>query len=191
MALRSRPVSRDGRAARARLAVVALAVVALATWVGPAGAATPPACPATPLDERIAQADAAFVGRLRSERPEPGGSTAYRFLVDQRVKGPLGREVEVRAAALTDAAGEPVPRDVAVGVLARRDGATWVTDSCSLVEPGALLSAADEPKGNWIKVLIGLVILALVLAYSVRRLRRRQLQQPDVRRRPPPRVGSE
>ncbi|HEU0337541.1 MAG TPA: hypothetical protein VFR43_13345, partial [Gaiellaceae bacterium] len=69
-------------------------------------------------------------------------------------------------------------------------GAAWVTGSCSLAEPGALLSAADEPKGNWIKLLIGLVILALVLAYSLRRLRRRQLRQPDVRRRPPPRVGS-
>ena len=51
-------------------------------------------------------------------------------------------------------------------------------------------TAADEPKGNWIKLLIGLLILALVLAYSVHRLRRRQVQQPDVRRRPPPRVGS-
>jgi hypothetical protein len=170
--------------------VVALSLLALAAAARPAAGGTPPICPATPLDERISTADAAFVGRLRSQRPEPGGGTAYRFLVDQRVKGPLGREVELRATNLTDAAGDPIPVDVAVGVLAQREGAAWLTGSCSLTEPGALLSAADEPKGNWIKLLIGLVILALVLAYSVHRLRRRQLQQPDVRRRPPPRVGS-
>jgi hypothetical protein len=171
------------------LSLLALSLLALAA-AGAAAPATPPVCPAVPLDERIAQADAAFVGRLGSERAAPGGGRVYRFLVDQHVKGPLGREIEIRAPALTDAAGDPVPHDVAVGVLARRDGAAWVTDSCSLTEPGALLSAADEPKGNWIKLVIGLVILTLVLAYSARRLRRRQLQQPDVHRRPPPRVGN-
>jgi hypothetical protein len=60
-------------------------------------------------------------------------------------------------------------------VLATRDGAAWVTASCSLTDAGALLSTADEPKGGAIKIVIGLVILALVLAYSVRRLRRRSL----------------
>ena len=51
-----------------------------------------------------------------------------------------------------------------------------MTESCLLTDPGALLSASDEPRGNAIKIVIGLVILALVLAYSVRRLRGRQAE---------------
>ena len=48
-----------------------------------------------PLDERLAEVDAAFVGRVTAERAAPSG-TVYRFVVDQKVKGPIGREVEVR-----------------------------------------------------------------------------------------------
>ena len=35
-----------------------------------------------------------------------------------------------------------------------------MTESCLLTDPGALLSASDEPRGNVIKIVIGLVILA-------------------------------
>ena len=35
---------------------------------------------------------------------------------------------------------------------------------------------SDEPRGNGIKVVIGLLILAAVLAYSIRRLRHRRAQ---------------
>jgi hypothetical protein len=160
------------------LAPLALLVLA----AGVAAALAPPAagqridCPATPLEDRIESAEAAFVGRLLSERPgDDGGRRVYRFVVDQRVKGPIGREIELEAPRLTDVEGTPLERDVAVGVLATRDGAAWVTASCSLTDAGALLSTADEPKGGAIKIVIGLVILALVLAYSVRRLRRRSL----------------
>jgi hypothetical protein len=134
-------------------------------------------CPNVPLDERLAAADVAFVGRVTAERPGAGGQgVVYRFTVDQRVKGELGSEVEVSAGApLVDAADEPLVRDEALGVLARLDGARIVTDSCLLTDPGALLSTSDEPKGDWIKIVIGLVILALVVAYSVRRLRKREL----------------
>jgi hypothetical protein len=165
---------RFGPAQRAAVALAAAAAAACAL----AGTARAQAldCPATPLEERIAASEAAFVGRLVSQRPSADGRTAYTFVVDQRVKGPIGREVEVRGEELSDANGTPLARDTAVGVLADRDGAVWETASCSLTDAGALLSAADEPKGEWIKLLIGLVILALVLAYSVRRLRRRRLE---------------
>jgi hypothetical protein len=173
----ARPGGRPLRAGASIATLLALAASALAALaLAPAAGAAALECPAIPLEERIAEADAAFVGRLVSQRPEPGGERAYRFLVDQRVKGPLGREVELRAPRLTDASGTPIERDVAIGVLAERDGAAWTTGSCSLTDPGALLAAADEPKGGWIKLLIGLAILAAVLAYSVRRLRRRQGQ---------------
>jgi hypothetical protein len=158
-------------------ALAALAVAIAAAWLAaPPAAARTIDCPVSPLADRIESADAAFVGRLVSERPSPDGSRrVYRFAVDQRVKGPVGQEVELDASRLTDAQGTPLARDVAVGVLATRDGAAWVTGSCSLTDPGALLSTADEPKGGAIKIVIGLIILALVLAYSLRRLRRRSL----------------
>ena len=155
----------------ARLAVAVLAALVLA----PAARAVD--CPNVPLEERLAAADAAFVGRITERRPAVGvGPVVYRLVVDQRVKGPVGREVEVTAARpLVDDQDEPVVFDEAVGVLANLDGARLTTESCLLTDPGALLSVSDEVRGNWIKVVIGLGILALVLAFSVRRLRRREL----------------
>jgi hypothetical protein len=156
-----------------RLALALLAVAALA--------AAPEAfaldCPNVPLEERLEVADVAFVGRVTDERPGAGGTgVVYRFVVDQRVKGSVGREVEVQAATrLVDAADEPLVHDEALGVLAQLDGARIETESCLLTDPGALLSTSDEPRGNAIKIVIGLVILGLVLAFSIRRLRRREL----------------
>jgi hypothetical protein len=133
-------------------------------------------CPNVPLDERLDEVDAAFVGRVTAERAVPGGHV-YRFLVDQNVKGPIGREVEVRTAArLVDATDKPIVHDEALGVLATLDGAELTTESCFLSDPGTLLATSDEPRGNGIKVVVGLVILALVLAYSVRRLRHRRAE---------------
>jgi hypothetical protein len=155
-----------------RLALTLLAVAALATAPG----AFALDCPNVPLEERLAAADVAFVGRVTDERPGVDGiGVVYRFLVDQRVKGSVGREVEVHAAEpLVDAADEPLVRDEALGVLARLVGARIETESCLLTDPGALLSTSDEPRGDAIKIVIGLAILGLVLAYSIRRLRRRE-----------------
>jgi hypothetical protein len=151
------------------LAVVAL--LALATAHG-ASALT---CPEIPADQRIAGADIAFVGRVVSERGARGDQRVYRFAVDQVVKGPVGAEVEVHAVRLTDLDGRPIAHDSPVGVLASTGaGGNLVTGSCSLVEPGSLLAETDEPRGMWIKVVIGVVILAAVLAYSWRRLRQRR-----------------
>ena len=155
-----------------RLALALLAVAALAAAPG----ALALDCANVPLEERLAAADVAFVGRVTDERAADGTGVVYRFVVDQRVKGSLGREVEVHAATrLVDAADEPLVHDEALGVLARLDGARIETESCLLTDPGALLSTSDEPRGDAIKIVIGLVILGLVLAYSIRRLRRREL----------------
>lgn len=131
-------------------------------------------CPNVPLDERLSEADVAFVGRVTAERPSPTGRV-YEFLVDQNVKGPVGREIDVDSATrLVDATDKPLVHDEALGVLANLDGARVVTEPCLLTDPGALLSASDEPKGNAIRLVIGILILAAVLAYSIRRLRHRQ-----------------
>jgi hypothetical protein len=132
-------------------------------------------CPNVPLDERLSEADVAFVGRVTAERPSAGGGRVYEFLVDQNVKGPVGREIDVDSATrLVDATDKPLVHDEALGVLGTLEGARVVTEPCLLTDPGALLSASDEPKGNAIRLVIGILILAAVLAYSIRRLRHRQ-----------------
>ena len=152
---------------------LALVAVALAAVVGPAQALAV-TCPDRTIRQRLDGADVAFVGRLVSQRGVDTGR-AYRFRVDQQVKGPVGGQIEVTSVEpLVDSQNRSLVNDVAVGVLGTSEGATYVTASCSLVDAGALLSVADEPRGQGIKVVIGIVILALVLAYSVRRLRRRQ-----------------
>jgi hypothetical protein len=149
-----------------------LAVCLLALVVAPAAAAgTRPVCVNAPLEDKLAEAPVAFVGKLRSTR-EAAGGTYWRFDVDQRVKGSLGSEVEIRATSLTDVKGNALQRNVEVGVLAQLDGATVTTDSCGLSDPAALLSVADEARGGPIKLVIGTFVLIGVLILCFVRLRR-------------------
>ena len=85
-------------------------------------------CSNTPLEERLAAVDAAFVGRVTEERPGAVAPwTIYRFVVDQRVKGPIGREVDVRAdRRLVDAADEPLVHE-----LRRNGGGLGLAAICS------------------------------------------------------------
>ena len=96
-------------------------------------------CPNVPLDERLDAADAAFVGRVTAERAGASGGYVYRFVVDQNVKGPVGKEVDVHSAVrLVDATDKPIVHDEALGVLARLSGAELTTEPCSLSDPGTL-----------------------------------------------------
>jgi len=151
-------------------ALVATAIVALLLTPA-AGAATPPVCQNIPLPDRLEATPIAFVGRLVS-RSERDGAVYWRFAVDQKVKGPIGPEVDVRAPELTDAKGKPLDTVSEVGVLAELDGATIVTDTCSLTDPAALLSVADEAKGGAIKLVLGFLVLGTVLFVCWIRIRR-------------------
>ena len=156
-----------------------LILVLALTFAVPA-AARAADCPRASVKDKLAGADVAFVGTVLAVRPVGNGGGIplgdYRFDVLHGVKGDVGERVTVRAARLVDidlqevTAGSKVP----IGVLASRENGRLVTSSCSLVDPGSLLGAADEPKGGAIKVVIGLVIAGIVVAYSVRRLRRRR-----------------
>ncbi|HXG76824.1 MAG TPA: hypothetical protein VNJ53_09655 [Gaiellaceae bacterium] len=121
-------------------------------------------------------ADAAVVGRVVEARAGELRGAPVRLLtveVDQRVKGRgLDDPLVVRSPARTDCDLD-VPERVAVGLLLELapDGA-WLGTACSVVEAGALVAAGGEPRGGPIKVALGLVILALVLAWAVLRLRR-------------------
>ena len=56
--------------------------------------------------------------------------------------------------------------------MSRADG-QWFTTRCGITDPGAVLAEVDEPRGNAVKLLIGVLILGAVLGYSVRRVKRR------------------
>lgn len=152
-----------------------LAAAAVAAALATSGSALACVCEDAPLEERLARADAAVVGRVvREARGEVSG-LPQRFLtveVDQRVKGALERTIVVRSPLGTDC-DVRVELDRAVGLLLVRalDGA-WLATTCSVVEPGPLVVVGGEPRGGPIKVGIGLVILALVLALSFWRLKR-------------------
>jgi hypothetical protein len=152
----------------------AFALAALAACaVAPAARAFD--CPNVPVAERLESADVAFVGPIVSERPSSrAGQRVYRFRVEQPVKGPLGTEVEVRSERLVDVEDTPVPHGADVGVLASTQGAEFVTSSCGLSDPAALLAGADEPRGEWIKLVIGIGIAAAAVLFSLLRLRRRR-----------------
>jgi hypothetical protein len=159
---------------RARLLTFAFALVLASALTSDAPAYT---CPATPLQERIDQADIVFVGRSTGFRSVPGGGLpqrVYTFVVDQQVKGDLGRTIAVRIPVLAANGGQRVPKDVAAGILASRVDGGWFTTTCGITDPGAVLAEVDEPRGNAIKLAIGAAILAAVLAYSIRRVRKKQ-----------------
>jgi hypothetical protein len=155
---------------RSTLLVAVLGGLLLAT-----GKATACVCERAPLEERLDRADAAVVGRIVAGRDTSVRGAPQRLLtveVDQRVKGEVGDPIVVRSPALTDCDLD-VPRDEQVGLLltSTPDG-DWLGTVCSVVDPGELVAVGGEPRGGPIKVVIGAGILAIVLVWALRRLRR-------------------
>ena len=153
-----------------RGALVAFAALAFT------GAAQAYTCPQTPLAKRIAEAEAVFVGRSTGFTAVAGDGIPqrlYRFEVDQEVKGDLGRTVSVRIPVKRVNGGQAVPVDVAAGILMSRANGEWFTTRCGITDPGAVLAEVDQPRGNAVKLAIGIVILGAVLGYSIRRVKRR------------------
>jgi MYXO-CTERM domain-containing protein len=139
------------------------------------------------MSERLDDADAAVVGAVVAERP--GALRGARQLVltldvEQRVKGDVGRVLEVRSPSGTDC-DVAIPRDKTVGLLLTKGpSGTWLVTACSVVAPGLLVAAGGEPRGGPIKVVVGIGILALVLLWALRRLRRGA--RPDLPGAPSP-----
>ena len=89
------------------------------------------------------------------------------------MKGDLGATVSVRVPVKPANGGQVIPDDTAAGVLMDRANGAWFTTRCGITDPGVVLAGVDKPKGNAIRLLIGVVILGGVLAYSIRTVRRR------------------
>lgn len=165
-----------------RIAVVACLLVVIGLVQVASGLAL--SCPTVPVTQRLDEVDAAFIGKVLSERPDPDvpGGYVYRFSVIEELKGgdTLGSQIDVRTPArLVSTTDEPLVGydDLDVGVMLKTDESTPTTNSCDLAPPLDLVSAVDEPKGNAIKVVIGMIILLLVLVYATVRLKRKQLRQ--------------
>jgi hypothetical protein len=145
-----------------------VAAVALAF----AGEAQACVCAALPMSDRLDDADAAIVGRVVAERAGEMRGAPQRLLtieVDQRVKGDVDDRLVVRSPSMSDC-DLLVARDEAVGLLLTRapDGA-WLGTACSVVDPGALAAAGGEPRGGAIKVVVGVLFLAIVVSWALRR----------------------
>jgi hypothetical protein len=132
-------------------------------------------CVDAPISQRLDDADAAVVGAVVAERRgELRGAPQLVLTVDvhQRVKGDVDRVLQVRSPSGTDC-DVAVPRDKTVGLLLTRGpGGSWLATACSVVDPGLLVAAGGEPRGAPIKVVVGIVVLALVLLWALLRLRK-------------------
>ena len=149
------------------------AAVALAALAA-AGTAAACVCPDGSMKDRLDAADAAVVARLVDSK-EALSSTARRILtfeVEQRVKGDLGRRVDVRSPSGTDCDLEVHEAQTIGLLLTRMPSGEWLGTQCGVVDPGELVAAGGEPRGGTIKVGIGIVILGLVLLLASYRLRR-------------------
>ena len=127
------------------------------------------------------------MGRVVAEREGTVKGAAVTLLtvdVDQHVKGDFGQTLVVRTPSGSDCDVD-VPINKVIGLLLTRapDGA-WLASACSVVAPGPLVAEGGKPRGAVIKVLVGIVILALVLLWALLRLRRGT--RPDLPGAPQP-----
>ena len=89
------------------------------------------------------------------------------------MKGDLGSTVDVRVPVRPVNGGQVIPRDTAAGILMNRVNGAWFTTRCGITDPGAVLAGVDKPKGNAVRLLVGVLSSVAVLAYSISRVRRR------------------
>jgi hypothetical protein len=145
-------------------------VAALAAALLLADAASACVCVDAPLSERLDDSDASVVGRVVDVRDE-GATRLVTVEVDQRVTGDVPKSFVARSPLGTDC---DLPRlgDRQVGLLLTKQGEDYAVSLCSIVGAGELVAAGGEPRGGPIKVAVGLFLLALVLFWSFRRLRR-------------------
>lgn len=129
-------------------------------------------CVSEPLDQRLDRSDAAVIGRVVGERTRELNGARQKLLtfeVDQSVKGDAGERLVVRSPSGSDCDLE-TPKNTAIGLLLTQapDGG-WLGSKCSLVTAGELVAAGGEPRGGAIKVVLGVLILAIVLSWALRR----------------------
>ena len=147
-------------------------LLSVAVWLVVAGDALGATCAPAPPRVKLEAADAAFVGRLERtvEVADVPERLDYVFVVDQVVKGELGRRVSVRSGVGQEALGFSLERDVATGILLNRENGLWLGGLCGQVTSSELVEATreDEQIVNWGGIVVGVLVLGAG-AYVLRR----------------------
>jgi hypothetical protein len=154
--------TRDPRMAVRLLIAAALLIPMMVVFPGTARACS---CALPEPRDAIAEADAAFVGRLLDRSGGNSmfggdGEATFFFAVDDDVKGNLGTEVEVVSPASGGSCGLEVREGSRVGLfLTLSSSDTWTSSLCSQIDPDVLLRAAaplPAPDGAGpIRLLVG------------------------------------
>jgi hypothetical protein len=100
------------------------------------------------------------------------------------VKGDLPRELSVLTPAGGAACGYELERNVATGILLRRDGDRWLGGLCGQIAVGELVTASEQREQrlvNWGGIVVGTVVLLLGGWLTWRRLRRRRAALAEAR----------
>jgi hypothetical protein len=127
------------------------------------------------LSQRFEAADAAVVARVVAVRAADLQGAPQRVLtmdVEQRVKGDLPMQIVVWSPRGTPCDLRPKAGKAVGLLLARSPDGKLVASGGSVVDPGLLVAEGGEPRGGVIKVGVGIVVLALVLLWALRRLRK-------------------
>ncbi|MGZ8565999.1 MAG: hypothetical protein ACXWXS_02995 [Actinomycetota bacterium] len=135
-----RPVARTARV----LVAVVLAGAGLVVGAGPCFACS---CVASTPEEKLHDADAAFVGRVVQSTIDAEGTTQT-FEVDGVYKGELGPTVEVWAqigTGVTNSCAVIFAEGDRRALVISRSGGHWMTTGCSLVTEAALTRVAGAP----------------------------------------------
>ena len=129
-----------------------------------------------PMSKRLDDSDAAVVGKVLSRREtEVRGAPALLLTIDveQKVKGRhLGNPLVVRSPLHTDCDVEVANGKTRGFLLTKAPDGTLPSTGAGVVAATPLLAAGGEPRGGVIKVVVGLVILAIVVLWALRRLKR-------------------
>lgn len=111
----------------------------------------------------------------------PANARLVIFQIEQRVKGDVrgeqigsaDRAIVVRTPKGTDCdVPLPLERETTGLLLTKTIEGDWYATACSFVSANELVAAGGAPRGGPIKVAIGAVVLAFVLLWALRRLRR-------------------
>ena len=85
------------------------------------------------------------------------------------MKGDVGDTLFVESPRGTDC-DVTIEMETTTGLLlTQQPDGDWFASACSVVTPGELVAAGGEPRGGVIKVVVGVLILALVLSWALRR----------------------
>lgn len=136
--------------------VLVVAMVAGLLISSPCSPAWACSCAAKPPEQRLARAEAAFVGTLISrEEPTPEGGFYYsgqtlkwKFRVEKVAKGDLEEEIELESAASGASCGLEVRVGERAGILLHKNQqGAWQSGLCEQMDPDELLRLAPQSKG--------------------------------------------